>query len=56
MAELETSNPICRLNDRLHLLVGAVDRAQSRVSIFNYNPDSASIPEDVSVEFEGEVL
>jgi hypothetical protein len=33
--------------------LGAVGRAQKRARIFNSNPDFASIPEGVSVEFKG---
>lgn len=56
MAEPVTSSPICRFNVRLHPGVGAVECAQTRIGDFNPNPDSASIPEGVLVEFEVEEL
>jgi hypothetical protein len=56
MAEPVSSSSNCRLNVRPHLGVGAVGCAQKRARISNSNPDFASIPEGVSVEFKGEEL
>jgi hypothetical protein len=56
MAEPESSSSICRLNVRLHLGTGAVGCAEKRACSSNSNPDFASIPEGVSVEFKGEEL
>jgi hypothetical protein len=53
MAEPVCSSSNCRLNVRPNLGVGAVGCAQKRARISNSNPDFASIPEGVSVEFKG---